>query len=638
MKYEKEGREILELVGGGQNVRSLVHCATRLRFELADEDEADDDRISALPYVLKVIRSGGQYQVVIGPAVHDYYLAVLDAAGMSPDDTPAEKAGGAKQSPMDALLKVVSGAFSPIIPLMAGAGMIKAVLTLLTTLGLLSDASSTYAVLAAAGNACFYFLPVFLGYTISNQLGANPFVGAAVGAALLDPNFTGLIDVEGTDFLGLPLQAVAYGSTVFPIFIAAPIYSLIDRGLRKVVPQAVQLFLVPMLCLMVVVPFTTLVFGPFGNNVGDAVASAVNWLFESSTFVAGLVLGAVYPFLTVLGLHWGFTPITLQNLEVAGGDFIEGVAVCAVWAQIGIALGCFIRAKQGSKIRDIAGPTAITGFFAGVTEPILYSIIMEHKRLMAIVAVAGGLGGAWNGLVGATMDAYVFHNIFSIATLSYGPMPLCVVGMAISAVAGCVLTVLFGFTKEDAPALEPAATHDAAALVSNPDPDAGEPAIVTGLSNAADAVTVAVVSPVAGRSIPLSEVSDDLFASGAMGKGAAVVPEADMICAPCDATVTMVFDTKHAIGLTTPEGVELLVHIGIDTVKLGGEGFDAKVAVGDAVKAGDPMMAIDRELITSRGFSLDTPVLVMNSDRVRAVDPAAPGAVECGSPLMDIEL
>lgn len=452
MKFEQEAKQIVELVGGRENIQSAVHCVTRLRFKLIDEKKAATDEIEALPYVLKVIKSGGQYQVVIGPEVPEYYHAVCEVAGISASAQVEQgdeiQAPAGKQSPVDAVLKVISGAFSPIIPLMAGSGMVKAVLTLLVTVGWMSDASSTYLVLSAAGNACFYFLPVFLGYTISNQLGANPFVGAAIGAALLEPSFTGLVGVEGTDFLGIGLQAVGYGSTVFPIFIAATIYSFLDRALRKIVNKDLQYFLVPMVCLMVMVPFTALLFGPWGNAVGNAVAAFVNWLFASSKFVAGLVLGAVYPYLTMLGLHWGFTPITLQNLDAFGGDVIEGVCVCAVWAQIGIAIGCWLRARKGSKMRDVAGPTAVTGFFAGVTEPILYGLIMNSKRLMAAVAIAGGLGGAFNAAIGATMDSYVFHNIISVVTFCYSPMPLVCVGMMISLIAGIALAYLWGAAEE----------------------------------------------------------------------------------------------------------------------------------------------------------------------------------------------
>lgn len=631
MAYESEGKEILELVGGAGNVRTLTHCVTRLRFELKDSGKAETEKIKALGYVLKVVESGGQYQIVIGPAVTDYYdavLATMSQAGVAADGEAADGAAS-KQKPLDVVLKVISGAFSPIIPLMAGSGMIKAVLTLLTTLGWLSDASSTYLVLSAAGNACFYFMPVFLGFTISKQLGADGFVGAAIGAALLEPNFTGLIGVENTDFLGIGLQAVSYGSTVFPIFIAATIYSFLDKGLRKVVQKDLQYFVVPMVCLAVMVPFTALVFGPFGNNVGDAVAAAVAWLFQTSKFVAGLVLGAAYPYLTILGLHWGFTPITLQNLDALGGDYIEGVAVCAVWAQIGIALGCVLRAKNGSKARDLSLPMLVTGFFAGVTEPILYGFVMNYKRLMAVVAIAGGLGGAWNATVGATMDAYVFHNIFSIFTLCYSPMPLCLVGMAISFVVGCALTYVWGITPDEMGDFLP-------------DGDAGAPApataAVAGAGAVDDAAAVDIKAPMDGAAIPLSEVHDEAFASGALGAGMAVVPTGDTVYAPVAGKLTMLFETRHALGITTPEGIEVLVHVGVDTVSLKGEGFKALVAQGDDVMLGQPLIKLDRAFLDAQGVCLDTPVIISNAGSVQSVTCAESGEVKHGDQLVRVTL
>lgn len=630
MKYEKEGKELLALVGGRENVSSIVHCATRLRFELVDDGRADKGAIEKLPYVLKVIVSGGQFQVVIGAAVHDYYLAVLDAAGMSADDKGAEPEDGAKkkQKPLDVALKLISGSFSPLIPVMAGSGMVKALLTLLVTFGVLSDTSSTYLVLSAAGNACFYFFPVLLGYTVSNQLGANPFVGAAIGAALLEPNFTGLVGAEGTDFLGIPLQAVSYGSTIFPIFIAAIIYSFLDRAVRKVVNKDLQLFLAPMICLMVMVPFTALLFGPWGNNIGTMIAAGVQWLFDTSSLVAGLVLGAVYPYLTMLGLHWGFTPITLQNLEMYGGDVIEGVCVCAVWAQIGIALGTFLVAKRGSKMRDVAGPTLLTGFFAGVTEPILYGIIMNYKRLMVAVAIAGGLGGAVNALFGSTMNSYVFHNIISVATLCYGPMPLCLIGMAVSLVAGVLITYFWaGRDPEMAPELAPVGEDKPAPA----DESVAAPVVDKD-------VEVTLVAPANGQLVELSAVHDQVFASGAMGPGMAVVPSGDTIFSPCDGTLSMLFDTKHALGITTSEGIELLIHIGVDTVELKGEGFTALVAQGDLVHAGQPLMKLDRAFLDARDVCLDTPVIVTNPDAMQRLACSEARTVVHGDEMMTVVL
>ena len=449
MKFENEAKEIVGLVGGEANVVSLVHCATRLRFELKDGSKFQKEKLEKLSYVLIVLVSGGQYQVVIGPNVDAYYDAIFAVTKIQGgNNTTSQSTEKVKLS--DKILKVISGAFSPLIPLMAGSGMIKALLTLFTTIGVMSDSSSTYLILSAAGNACFYFMPVFLGITISKQLKANAFVGGAIGAALLEPNFTGLLSAEGAvNFLGIPVTPIDYQATIFPIFIAILVYAYLDKSLRKVTPQSLQYFLVPMVCLMIMVPFTVILFGPVGTTIGNYVSSFVMWLFSISGTLAGIVLGAAYPFLTMLGLHWGFTPITLQNLDQFGGDIIEGVCVCAVWAQMGIALGSYLKAQKNSKLKSIAGPTFITGFFAGVTEPILYSIVMEYKRLMVVVAISGACGGAIAGTLGVTMDAYVFHNIFSAAVMSYSPIWAYAIAVLTSLVVATILTYTWGLSGLD---------------------------------------------------------------------------------------------------------------------------------------------------------------------------------------------
>ena len=301
MKFENEAKEIVGLVGGEANVVSLVHCATRLRFELKDGSKFQKEKLEKLSHVLKVLVSGGQYQVVIGPNVDAYYDAIFAVAKIQGgNNTTSQSTEKVKLS--DKILKVISGAFSPVIPLMAGSGMIKALLTLFTTIGVMSDSSSTYLILSAAGNACFYFMPVFLGITISKQLKANAFVGGAIGAALLEPNFTGLLSAEGAvNFLGIPVTPIDYQATIFPIFIAILVYAYLDKSLRKVTPQSLQCFLVPMVCLMIMVPFTVILFGPVGTTIGNYVSSFVMWLFSISGTLAGIVLGAAYPFLTMLG-------------------------------------------------------------------------------------------------------------------------------------------------------------------------------------------------------------------------------------------------------------------------------------------------------------------------------------------------
>ena len=483
---------------------------------------------------------------------------------------------------------------------MAGSGMIKALLTLFTTIGVMSDSSSTYLILSAAGNACFYFMPVFLGITISKQLKANAFVGGAIGAALLEPNFTGLLSAEGAvNFLGIPVTPIDYQATIFPIFIAILVYAYLDKSLRKVTPQSLQYFLVPMVCLMIMVPFTVILFGPVGTTIGNYVSSFVMWLFSISGTLAGIVLGAAYPFLTMLGLHWGFTPITLQNLDQFGGDIIEGVCVCAVWAQMGIALGSYLKAQKNSKLKSIAGPTFITGFFAGVTEPILYSIVMEYKRLMVVVAISGACGGAIAGTLGVTMDAYVFHNIFSAAVMSYSPIWAYAIAVLTSLAVATILTYTWGLSGLDEEKAQDLQVMETESKSLKP----------------SDVKMISVVSPLDGDVIELKEVDDEVFASGVTGKGVAIVPTNNVVVSPVEGTVSVLFPSKHAVGITTKDGVELLVHIGLNTVMLNGEGFTAFVKQGDKVVCGQKLLEFDKKFILSKGYSLQSPVLVTNADQ-----------------------
>lgn len=620
MKYQEEAKKIISLVGGEENIRSLVHCATRLRFELTDEGKADKEALTGLSYVLQVVSSGGQYQVVIGPAVADYFNAIMSLVHFG-----APKAGEGetkKANPLSAALKIISGAFSPLIPLLAGSGMMKAVLTVLVQAGLLAESSSTYLILAAASNAAFYFLPVFLGLTISKQLGANTYVGGAIGAALLEPNFTGLMAAEGAvTFLGIGVTPIDYASTIFPIFIAAMIYSVLEKGLKKIVKQELQLFLVPMICLMVMIPFTVIVFGPFGTIVANSVSSAVMTLFSFNRLIAGAVLGAAYPYLTMLGLHWGFSPITLQNLELYGGDIIEGVTVCSVFAQTGITAGLYLKGRKHSKIREVAGPTLITGVFAGITEPILYGLIMGHKRLMVIVALAGALGGAVAGLFQVMLTAFVFHNIFSTVTMAYSPFLPYLVGIAVSFVCGAVMTWLWGVPAGERADFEPAS-------------ESAEPAAV---KTVAGETVLEMRAPLSGEVIPLEQVEDEVFASGVTGLGLAIRPADSVVLSPCDGEISMIADSLHAIGIAAAGDAEVLIHVGLNTTMLGGKGFEPLVKKGDIVKTGQPLLKFDMDFIKSKGYPLVTPVLIVNAEDFEELELIAKASVRTGEPIYNVK-
>ncbi len=623
MKYQEEAKKIISLVGGEANIRSLVHCATRLRFELADEGKANKEALTSLSYVLQVVSSGGQYQVVIGPAVADYFNSIMSLISIGPKKDGVTDAK--QKNPLSAAMKIISGAFSPLIPLLAGSGMMKAVLTVLVQAGLLAESSSTYLILAAASNAAFYFLPVFLGLTISKKLGANTYVGGAIGAALLEPSFTGLMTAEGAvTFLGIGVTPIDYASTIFPIFIAAMIYSVLEKGLKKIVKQELQLFLVPMISLMLMIPFTVIVFGPFGTVVANSVSSAVMALFSVNRLIAGAVLGAAYPYLTMLGLHWGFSPITLQNLELYGGDIIEGVTVCSVFAQTGIAAGLYLKGKKHSKIREVAGPTLITGVFAGITEPILYGLVMTHKRLMVIVALAGAVGGAIAGAFQVMLTAFVFHNIFSTVTMAYSPFLPYLLGILVSFVSGAVMTFLWGIPAGEQADFEPTVEKTV-------------PTSAPAVPKAAGETILEMRAPLSGEVIPLEQVEDEVFASGVTGLGLAIRPADGVVLAPCDGEVSMIADSLHAIGLSAAGDAEVLIHVGLNTTMLGGEGFEPLVRKGDLVKAGQPLLKFDRDFITSKGYPLVTPVLIVNADDYAPLELLAGASVKAGEPIYNVK-
>ncbi|MGM0102408.1 PTS system, beta-glucoside-specific IIA component [Enterococcus sp. AZ141] len=587
MKFENESAAIIRLIGGEKNIDSLVHCATRLRFGLKDDTKANKGELQKLPYVMSVVQSGGQYQVVIGSNVSDYYATISAMAGLSDQETGSSKKTSFN---LNAVFEIISGAFSPLIPALAGSGMLKALLTVLTQFNWLSAESSTYVILSAASNAIFYFLPIFLGITLTKRLGANMYVGGVIGAALLEPQFTGLIGVENTNFLGLPVQAVDYATTLFPIFAAIFIYQFVDKFLKKIIYKDIQLFAVPMLSLMIMIPLTVILFGPFGTFFGDLLSGSVMWLFEKSRILSGIVLGGGMTFMVMFGLHWGFTPVTLDNLTRLGGDPIEGMALAAVFAQIGIAVGFFLRAKKHSKMRALAGPVALTGFFAGVTEPIVYGIILRYKRLLPIVAISGGLGGAVLGAFGVTMNAYVFHNIFSLPV--YSPLVGYLIGITVSLLSGALLAYFFGVKESELTEFEAEPESVAESILTNS--------------------ATPIYSPVKGQVMPLAEVEDDVFASGIAGQGIAVIPDEGIIRAPFAGTVVAVFPSKHAIGIKSDQGVELLIHVGLNTVNLNGEFFDVNVENGATIARGDRLLTFDRQAILDKGYQLSTPVIVTN--------------------------
>jgi PTS system beta-glucosides-specific IIC component len=589
MSYEQLSKDIIQSVGGEKNINNVIHCATRLRFTLNDEQKADKENLEKMKGIIGVVSKGGQFQVIVGTHVADVYKEI--AKSISPNSDSGENK--VKKPIATLIFDVISRSFSPLIGALAGAGMLKALLTVLASLHVLSADSETYKVLAGASNAVFYFLPIFLGITLSIRLGVNAYVGGSIGAALLEPNITGLASVESPHFLGIPLVISDYSSSVFPIFIAICIYALLDKQLRKFIHKDLQMFLVPMLCLIVIVPLTILAFGPFGVNVGNLIGDAILFLSTKSGIVTGAIVGIAWTYLTVLGLHWGLVPIILENIA-KGGDPIYAMAGMAIFAQLGVALGIFLKTKD-KQLKTLAGSTFIPGALSGVTEPIIYGLLTRYKRTFIYVTIAGGVGGALSGLFKVKMEVFAFVSVLSLPAFS--PLVVQAIIAGVTIVLAMVITMVFGYEdKKKVNIVEEKTNTEKSGVI---------------LPHAVKSSTV--VSPLAGNVIPLTSVDDAAFASEAMGKGIAIEPTEGKLYSPVSGVVSTIFRTGHCIAVVSDEGVEVLIHIGIETVKLKGKYFDVKVQEGATVKQGDLLIEFDFEQIKNEGYQCTTPIIITNT-------------------------
>ncbi|MCZ8511442.1 glucose PTS transporter subunit IIA [Paenibacillus filicis] len=498
------------------------------------------------------------------------------------------------ESVINKILDVIGGSFSPILGVLAGSGLLSALLAVLTMLGWVSTKSGTYAILSAAGHAVFYFLPVFLGITLSIKLGANAYVGGTIGAALLEPHFSDLMakGVAKTDFIGIPVLLMSYSSTVFPIFIAVSIYAGLDKFLKKVIYKDIQMFFNPLISLVLIVPLTVLIFGPIGLYVGDGIRVGIEFLSSKSGLLTGAVLGAVWTFLTLLGLHWAVIPIAIANLA-SGHDPIIGMAAAAPFAQIGVAFGVLFKTKD-KDLRTLVGSGIVPGVLAGTTEIINYGILLRYKKTMIYVAVAGAVGGAFNGALGVKMTVFSLPSFLSIPAFS--PMGYYLIGTMTALMLGCMLTYVLGYEdKNKKPSMEK---------------------YNIGLISVRKEI---ITSPLSGEIIPLIKFSDPLFASETVGKGITIEPDKGEVYSPVDGVVTTLFPTKHAIGVTSEGGAEILIFIGLNTMKLNGEYITSHVRQGDKVQQGDLLLEFDMEEIKGAGYSLTTPVVITNSNQYHDV-------------------
>lgn len=606
MNSQELAQDILRFVGGKENVQSVTHCATRLRFVLHSNKKADVHSLEKRSGILKVVESGGQFQVVVGNEVPEVYKHIEKEVGGGSPKTEGKEEGD-KTSLVSKIFSVISGSLSPMIPVFAGAGLVKALLIILEKLGWLMPDSSTYAILAAAGNSIFYFMPIFLGITIARVYNVNSFIAGAIGAALLEPSFTALSadGVNATSFLGIPVPLLSYASSIFPMFIAVSLYALLERFLKRYIHKTFQLFAVPFFSLIIMVPLTAILIGPFGVYVGEWIGIGVNYLINANAIIAGAILGGTWSFVVLLGLHWAVVPVIISNLS-AGGDLIAPLAGSSVAASMGIALGIFLKSKD-KDLKALGGTTFISGILSGVTEPILYGIILRYRKTIVYMVIAGAIGGAVMGALGVKLIVFNFFlNIFSVPAQS--PMLSYVIATLVAITIGALLPILFGYeVKQNKSG---ASKHEEQTIEHS-----------SVASNQETTSQVTVYSPLQGKVVDLAQVEDVVFSSESMGKGIAIVPEYGVLVSPFDGTVAVTVGSGHAIAVRSHDGVEVLMHIGIDTVKLKGRHFNQKVNEGDVVSKGDVLIEFDVDAIKQEGFKIITPVIITNTDDCASIKP-----------------
>ena len=658
-------QEILDAVGGPGNITHFTHCATRLRFELNDASIVDKDRVEAIDGVLGAVpQSGDRYQIVIGGAVQSVFNEINNLPSMksgaaaSNDDVKAAaraKARG-KNAIVDAFFEYLSDSFRPLLPVLLGASLILALLAVLDALHIVDTRAETIPAWLGYVNsmwrAVFYFLPAMVAYNASKKLDIDPWVGTAVILSLLTPNFIGLSNTSSfsettctTTSLGseqcvtqigsLPLQLSDYGGQVFVPLLMVPILALVYKGLKKIVPANVQMVFVPFISFMIIMPLTAFLIGPLSIWIGNGLGGGLAWLNGHAPIVFSIIIPIIYPFLVPLGLHWPLNALQLANIAATGSDFIQGPMGAWNFACFGATAGVLFLSirDRDTDMRQTASGALAAGLFGGISEPSLYGIHLRFKRIYPLMLTGCVVGGLVIGIGGgATTNTFVFTSLLTIPVFS--PMAVYALGVAAAFVTAFLMVVLFDYrTKEqkaEARAKKSLLEDDAPAAAATP---AAAPAAAPA-AEAAPAFSdeakadLTLTSPMAGTIIALSDVADEAFAAGALGPGVALSPAAGaVVVAPCDGKVTVAFPTGHAYGLKSASGVQVLIHIGMDTVKLEGKGFTPHVAKGDIVRRGDVLAEVDWDVIREAGYDTVTPMVVTNKKKFGEITPAAPGPV-----------
>lgn len=553
--YENLAKEIVRYIGGVENVNTLIHCATRLRFKVKNTQNVDKKKLEQLEGVITVLDSGGQIQVVIGQHVADVYDTIFEVTDLKKENPSDAEESGEKKNLLNTFMDTISGIFAPVLGVMSGAGMLKALLILCTTFGWLKSDMGTYRILYAAADGVFTFIPVFLAYTAAKKFRANEFVAVGVTAALLYPDLTAAYSAgEALTFLKIPVVLVSYTSSVIPIVISVYALSKLEKGLKRIVPAAVM-----------------------------------------------------------FGVHWGFVPIVMNNIAEYGRDTLFTITGPNNMAQAGATLGVFLKTKDKS-VKELAGPAALSAVLAGITEPAIYGVTLRFKRPFFIGAVFSGIAGAIVAAAGTGAPTLLGTSILTLPGYIGVGFVGFLIACAIAYFGSAIVTYFFGYSDDMLPKKEEKKEEPQEIIPAKDE---------------------ALLAPVSGKVIPLSEVRDEAFAGGILGQGAAVIPENGEICAPCDGVISVMYPTGHAVGIKSDIGAEILIHVGMDTVTLNGSCFAVKVKAGDYVKAGQLLVRANIEGIKKEGLDITTPVIVANTADYMQIKTVAEESVKSGEVLLN---
>lgn len=621
MDNHKIALQIIDGVGGKENVSGLTHCFTRLRFVLKDESKASKDKVSSIEGVIQVVEASGQFQVVLGnkvEAIYDEIMPLLESTATEDDEQDKKVGIGTK------ILNVVTAIFTPTIPAIAASGMLKGILAVAALIGLNVyhvdiKTFNTYIILNAASDALFYFMPVILARSAAKVFKTNEYIAMTLGATLCYPTLVELMTGnKAVTLFGIGITKANYVSSVVPIIIAVFVLAYVEKFVKKIMPDVLKIIMVPTLSLLIMVPATLMIFGPIGIYIGNAVNWAYHYIMNLSPILLGAFVGGIWCVLVIFGAHRAIIPIGINDVAKTGRQNLLAFAGAANFSQAGAALGVFFKTKN-KNLKTVAASATVTALF-GITEPAIYGANLRLKKPMVYAVISGALGGALMGWGGSYGNAFANQGVLTIPVYASAGTKafICyILGCLIAFGGACILTVILGFN--DLPSDETPAEKSSSKTDQIEDNQEENPAKTIDEDLVADDCDLSVNSPVEGKTIPLTQVSDEVFASGVLGKGIAVQPASGKILAPADATVSMIYPTLHAIGLILDSGIEMMIHIGIDTVKLNGKYFEKHVQDGDHVKKGQLLVSFDIQKIEQAGYDLTTTVVVTNSKNYAAI-------------------